>query len=70
MGIATEHKRQPYSRSHPQTASWRKHAYAMKLSTCCESITHYTAGAVLPPLETPNKRLEDADLRNLINEGE
>ena len=46
----------------------RKYSYAMKLSECRELVTQYTAGAVLPALDTPTKRLEDSDLRKLIED--
>lgn len=46
----------------------RKYTSAMKLSECRDLLTRYTAGAVLPAIETPNKRLEDSDLRKLIED--
>ena len=46
----------------------RKYTYAMKLSDCRELLTHYTAGHMLPAIDTPTKRLEDSDLRKLIED--
>ena len=46
----------------------RKYNYAMKLSECRELLAHYTAGHMLPALDTPTKRLEDSDLRKLIED--
>jgi len=46
----------------------RKYEYAMKLSECRDLLMRYTSGAILPAIDTPKKRLEDADLRKLIED--